>query len=454
MESKVIRLFISMIIVSACVYAERLVSAETAAPSASSTPVPMSSSDAQSLLDEYTGKVLTLTKEASSALLGNGTSGAAPVPAGFTRVVPAPCLKENDLQSPRLDLQSCSYLFPRPGQSSSVTITASSASPRPSPSPNVTFMQNFHNFFSDRIKWYYKGCLAYRIRSSQDAVGTSNRALASDETNIPNGICAGVQIFDPNDSQKVVCNMADGEGSDDTTHKTNHNGKDCGSPASDSTVEKWIKGQYRGLWVQSVKYYRDQIENQEIIGSRSLKISPQCDDLAKDYLRVSDDAKKVSQQLTGTTVTSLPSQVYSGGVNFCSDENITDQLALSSSQVTPEVWASLQSIPRSAACYLSTARDSQVLLFVHLARCELWARINTLSNSLAVDKTAKLNDITLQCYNRAIDSAHKYHDDHPTATRGDVVSHGRNAFWRCYPVGLRQFFQDIDRDLLPGVFRE
>ena len=320
--------------------------------------------------------------------------------------ITAPCLNDEEVtRGARLDLLSCKTLL--------------ATTP-----PQAKFVPSFNKYFADKINCYYQGYITLD-ESKKCQEGYPNKT--------PDG-----------SAKKLVCSLNDDEDS------KNHLNEGCGSPeAPDNNFGIWEERQMGGLWVQAVKYYRDQILNKEILSTRSLKVHSRCQPMADDYNRLSTDARNLSQNVT-SGIQALPAEVASGEVNFCSATPQSLMVRVpSEGGGTQELDLSL-SLPREAACFLAASRENRVLLFANLAKCELWDRVDDFMLTLVGNRADDLSRAVQECSDQGIAIGKKVGEEAGSKKAG--IEAGLAAFRVCYGPRARNFFKNVVADLLPGKF--
>jgi hypothetical protein len=145
----------------------------------------------------------------------------------------------------------------------------------------------------------------------------------------------------------------------------------------------------------------------------------------------------------------IPSSVYAGGVDFCQDDTaleaqITSIFANSPTpQNSQDLVAKVRNIPKAAVCSMGASRANRVAMFGNIMECEIWSRLDYFFAVFADSETANFGTVINNCIDHGSDVGHSNH------SRGD----GERAFDDCYNGKIHEFFNRIDQQYLPGVFR-
>jgi hypothetical protein len=368
--------------------------------------------------------------------LGSGTQAVAPcIPGGQINVIP------------RVDLQACSYVF----NSTKGPVDFQTGK-------QMDYLGNLNQFFANYVTCFYQGYIPPSYSSAA-----------------PLDCTKGTPLF--TGSPKLVCNIANTPKSEGDTNKdVNVDSQPCGSPANEnvsgvippaiptptptttSTVSAnptppplidsnavfsnvthqlstkpqsfnsatWESAQVRGLWVQALKFYQDQVINQEIIQQNLLNIHPRCQAIADDYKKLMTDAKNASDKLM-VGIATVPESIYSSTLNFCSVDSAMYGNAAYASD--PGTIAFLQTIGKASACYLTISRDNRILMFLSLAKCEVFARVNKQILDFSTIRSPMMSQTMNSCLSTAIDQASSESDGH-------------SRFHNCYDPAIRKFFHD------------
>lgn len=336
--------------------------------------------------------------------------------------VPDPCLTGNDTKSPRIDLQSCSYLL-------------DDKSP-------TKFMSAYTTFFQTQIDCFYQGYVGASYDANKPQVCSNGTPLTKDSQGNP----------------PVTCSYADQEGimkdnpDNWPVNSKNHLGQDCGNTDNNTGSEGqgvWEKTHFSGLWVQAVKYFSNQIKS-EIMVDKKLKIHPRCQAMATDYLQLLNKSKDLSSQVIGNVI-GIPDNVYTGGVNFCSNDSapFIGQVQTPTGVVTIDLAAV---IPKAASCYMAIARDNLVSLFGFLAKCELSARVDIFRLVTVPGKTAEWYNFTSKCRDDA--ERHGKHVGESELSESAGKRAGKKYFNNCYRPKIQEFFKSFGTSLQNQVNRQ
>jgi len=357
---------------------------------------------------------IVLIKLGSVELSYGGTSSS-PSPSPSLSPAPnpvhAPCLENSEISTPRLDLQICSKVLD-PGDPQGIITSVKS-------------------YFSNNIKCYYQGWV----------MNDSSTQCQEGDWTSPDPLV-----------KAVVCSINDSEGTSDSGVGSQNNVNDsCGIPY-DTPGTVWEDNQIRGLRVQGIKYFRNQVIN-EVINNHSLNISSSCTAMANDYYNLNSTAKNLSSGLTNSAG-SLPPQINSGGVDFCSNnsQSLTVSYTDPNNPSGPQITVDLsQIIPKSAACYLSVSRQNRTSLFGTLMECEVWARMDAFYTEFAADETITLNGVIQNCASQAYNQGKSVGQAQLSQSAGQAA--GVQAFRSCYKPAIRSFFQGVIQRRIPGNFQ-
>ena len=280
-----------------------------------------------------------------------------------TSVTP-PCLNGAEAMT-RLDLPACSTIL-------------SATQPKGLPSL-------LNGYYTDLIQCQYSGYVK------------SDQAPCS----------SGSAIVNADGSKAIICSLTDNEGTE--AQGNNHLKEACSTPSTLSGV--WEMNQVRGLWIQALKFYRNQVLQTEIIQNKSLKIHTACQAIADDYQCLNQHAKASLEKV------SLIGNAKDLAT-ACATQNGT----------------------QSAACVAHASQVSRILLFFNLAKCEIAYRANEFYGNFVGTQTQQINQIVSTCT-----------DDASSGTLSN--SQGMAKFKKCYEPRIRQFFQNAISSKIPGQFQ-
>jgi hypothetical protein len=323
--------------------------------------------------------------------------------AGEIKSIPAPCLTSSDMKSPRLDLQSCNYMFSEKGTEK-----------------KKNFTKDLHENLKKQINCFYEG---YLIKADGKT-------------------CSEGYSRSGSGPKKIACSINDAE------DQKNHLSESCGSP--DSLDQQWERTQFLGLWVQGVKFYRNQVIQEEIIKQRNLKIHPRCEAPAEHYMELTTEAKSISNTLTRANSEPYPPEIYNGTVDFCSADakDLRVEIKLADGSIKTVDFNPI--IPKASACYLSISRDNRVLMFSTIADCEVWARLDDFFVEFMGERSKQINQIISACAGPAADHGESVARETLSRSQGERA--GIRYFKNCYRPKIKEFFKKVVDDLIPGKF--
>jgi hypothetical protein len=320
------------------------------------------------------------------------------------QTIPAPCLTSEQTKNPRLDLQSCEYLFSAAGAKN-----------------NKDFTIDFKKEVDREIDCFYKGYVVDNTQKEcKDGYPTSGTG-----------------------PRQVVCNINEGE---IDRNKAPYNDS-CGSP--DTLNSYWERNQVMGIRAQAMKYFTNQILNEEIRKKNNLSISDRCQAMAQDYLQYTKDAEGISSKVVGGAP-SIPSQVSNGQIDFCSNDPSKMVVSFQSPDGTQNSIDLSRLVPKSAACYLSISRDNRILMFSGVAECELWTRVDELFYKFASNKSREINGIMNECATGAAREGRRVGESELSRSAGEAA--GMAWFKNCYRPKIQEFFRKFIREEIPGNF--
>lgn len=346
--------------------------------------------------------------------------------------VDAPCLKDFEVGSARLDLKPCSKVFVNEYQCSKTAslspmgadrkLDGAAAQKYP---PIVSLLRQYFNYWQS---CYYQGYLPAKYDPS--SVSAENPSAVQIKSQCSEGTPLSSIVAQPLSPSSVpVCSINDGEVS------SNGYGASCGSPGSavKGNNPEWEGAQTRGLWIQAVKYYVDQVINQEMIRDHILKIHPACSSMAQDYYVHLKTARAYSDNLVQGKQAVDPSSYVD--VDFCSSSP-TAFPVLQDGRSLADIF------PKTSVCYLSTARNQLTALFMAVAKCEVFARVDVFFAKAQADSLSGTTNLAGQCATRGSDAG--------TAAKSEDA--GKQEFDRCYWQGIQDFFRKIVNENIPGRF--
>jgi hypothetical protein len=320
--------------------------------------------------------------------------------------VDVPCLSSASNQNsgqngPRLDVQSCSVVLRTPSAESA----------------RRTSTGQVAKGILDLVEGFYRykvSCMYHQVEV------TGNTAPLNVDLNNASQ-CVGINLRQSNVPPAIICNIADNE------DNQNYLSESCGLPRDGS----WEYSHIRGVKAQAIKFYRKKVID-EVESSKKLTITTGCQEQAKDYKKLNDEAKNLSDTiLAGAGITAIPQEVYTNKINFCSTDNMADPNGNSTLEdkinqlgIDSNKYKGILSLPKASSCMMNASRSMRETLFGYLVQCEINARIDqfyvdVLENSLS----------------SRIKEAAQYCMDHAS---------GIDAFKSCYDKKVKQVFKDVN----------
>lgn len=314
-----------------------------------------------------------------------------------------PCLQPAQAgASKRIDLQLCSATQAPPSNTGPQSNTLKSATFN-------DYLNQLKIFLGKKLSCYYQG---YIIKDE-------------------NKTCEEGALFVA-PSFKAVCNLADGEGS--AANPNNHLNQNCGDPSAilNSEQGKWETAESRGLLtVQSLKYYANQVINNEILKLHQLNIThSECSVMAQDYIAYLNEGKVFSDKIT-QSINAIPMEYTSGQLDLCSVQ--------------------LPGISSQVGCYMNTARAGKIHFFFNIAKCEINARMDDFYSNFTDTVSKQTNSIVADCFSSAIQKGTQVGNATNSRSAGELA--GQNQYSQCYAPKVRAYYQSIIDNQIPGTFR-